>query len=96
MFETRETISEKADRLNGNYRVILTGYHQALVIGDHDTYNVKRDRNWECTCRWGRYRGRWKHCSHVVAVQRALKDPSSQAPVARLADLLLRAELALQ
>ncbi len=88
-----ETISQKADRLVGNYRVIVTGLAQAMVIGDHDTYQVdKFQGRWRCNCRWGRYQGHWKHCSHVVAAQRALKDPASQAPVAKLADLVMLAQ----
>lgn len=89
-----ESISQKADRLKKSYRVILTGGSEALVIGDHDTYRVSRllgDR-WRCTCPWGRYRGHWKECSHVVAVKRARKDPSSQAPVIRLAGILATAQ----
>lgn len=85
-----ESISQKADRLKGNYRVILTGLCDALVIGDHDTYTVTRlGSRWNCSCPWGRYRGHWKDCSHVVAVKRARKDPMSQAPVARLAEMLV-------
>ena len=85
----RETVSEKADRLKTNYRVILTGFNEAVVIGDHDTYHIKKTRKWACTCPWGRYRSNWKDCSHVVAVKRALDDPACQAPVARLADLIV-------
>ena len=36
----RKSISEKADRLNKNHRVILLSDVKALVIGDHDTYDV--------------------------------------------------------
>ena len=84
----RETVTEKADRLKANCRVILVGQNRALVIGDTDTYQVEKPQRWTCTCPWGRYRGRWSHCSHVLAVLRALRDPGSQAPVARLADML--------
>lgn len=88
-FRSRETISQKADRLKENYRVILTGRDQGLVIGDHDTYLVSRpSQRWSCTCPWGRYKGHIKHCSHITAVRRAKKDPMSQAPVARLAEML--------
>lgn len=86
---TTETVSQKADRLKSNCRVILTGPDQALVIGDHDTYEVTRPHGrWRCTCPWGRYRGHFKHCSHVTAVRRAKHDPLCQAPVARLALML--------
>ncbi len=37
-----KTMKEKADRLKQNYRVILLGSPLALVIGDHDTYDVTR------------------------------------------------------
>ncbi len=85
----RKTISQKADRLHKNYRVILLAPGQALVIGDHDTYDVtKLSFRWKCNCLWGRYKGQWSDCSHVVAVRKALLDPGSQAPVARLAELL--------
>lgn len=84
-----ESISQKADRLKQNYRVILTAPREGLVIGDHDTYTVaKRNGRWTCSCPWGLYRGHWKYCSHVVAARRAIKDPMSQGPVARLAEML--------
>ena len=84
-----KTIKEKADRLKQNYRVILLGPGQALVIGDHDTYDVTRlSFRWSCNCPWGRHKGRWAECSHVVAVRQAELDPKSQAPVAKLAGLL--------
>lgn len=87
--EQRETVSQKADRLKDANRVILFGADQAVVIGDHDTYGVRRrGSRWTCDCPWGRYRGHWKACSHVTAVKRARKDPMSQAPVARLARIL--------
>ena len=84
-----KSIQEKADRLKQNYRVILLGPGQALVIGDHDTYDViKLSYRWSCNCQWGRFKSHWTDCSHVVAVRKALKDPASQAPVARLAEIL--------
>ena len=84
-----ETISNKADRLKSNFRAILLSGTQAIVIGDHDTYNVVRvGPKWSCNCKWGRLKSHWADCSHVVSVRRALKDPSSQVPVARLADLV--------
>jgi len=84
-----KTISEKADRLQQNHRVILLGPGQALVIGDHDTYDVTMlSYRWSCNCPWGRHKGRRSECSHVLAVRRAQMDPQSQAPVARLAGLL--------
>ncbi|MBI3927367.1 MAG: hypothetical protein HY319_17650 [Armatimonadetes bacterium] len=91
MFENcAETVSQKADRLRRNYRVILTGPNRGLVIGDHDTYEVAETLGgWTCTCPWGRYKGHLKSCSHVVAARRALKDPVSQAPVVRLAEMLV-------
>ncbi len=83
------TVNEKANRLHKNYRVILLAPGQALVIGDHDTYDVtKLSFRWKCNCRWGRFKGHWSECSHVKAVRKALLDPSSQVPVARLAQLL--------
>jgi hypothetical protein len=86
---SRKSITDKADRLKKNYRVILLGPGQALVIGDHDTYDVTRlSFRWSCNCLWGRHKGHWSECSHVVAVRKALLDPESQAPVARLAGLL--------
>ncbi|MBI3927908.1 MAG: SWIM zinc finger family protein [Armatimonadetes bacterium] len=88
----RETVPEKAERLKKNYRVILTTPGDALVIGDHDTYEVRRPgARWTCTCPWGKYRGHLKDCSHIVAVRRALDDPASQIPVGRLADILIAA-----
>ena len=88
----RKTINAKADRLKKNYRVILLSQTQALVIGDHDTYDVtKLSYRWSCNCPWGRRKGHWSACSHVGAVHQALLDPNSQAPVARLADLLKQA-----
>lgn len=87
--QIKETISQKADRLKQSHRVILLRGDHALVIGDHDTYDVKRHfGHWRCQCRWARYRGHWQDCAHVIAVRRAWKDPASQVPVARLADLL--------
>ncbi len=84
-----KTIFVKADRLYRSYRVILLGATNALVIGDHDTYDVtKLSYRWTCNCLWGRYKSHWCDCSHIVAVRKALQDPSSQAPVARLAQLL--------
>ena len=86
---SRKTITDKAERLKKNYRVILLGPGQALVIGDHDTYDLtKLSYRWSCNCPWGRHKGRWSECSHVVAVHKAMLDPHSQAPVARLAGLL--------
>lgn len=85
----RKSISEKAERLNKNHRVILLSDVKALVIGDHDTYDViKLSFRWSCNCQWGRFKSHWTDCSHVVAVRKALKDPASQAPVARLAEIL--------
>lgn len=88
-----ETTSEKADRLKNSFRVILTGFDQALVIGDHDTYTVDRvGHRWRCSCPWGQSRRSSSPCSHIKAVRLARKDPSSQLPVARLADLLIEAQ----
>ena len=85
----RKTISGKAERLYRSYRVILLSGTNALVIGDRDTYDVtKLDYRWTCNCLWGRFKSHWRDCSHIGAVRKALKDPSSQAPVARLAELL--------
>ena len=85
----RTSISEKADRLNKNHRVILLSDVKALVIGDHDTYDViKLSFRWSCNCQWGRFKSHWADCSHVVAVRSALQDPAGQAPVARLAEIL--------
>ena len=83
-------ISAKADRLCNGHRVILLGQSKALVIGDHDTYDViKLSFRWSCNCAWGRYKSHCGgYCSHIVAVRRALKNPRSQVPVARLAELL--------
>ena len=84
-----KTIKEKANRLKQNYRVILLGPGQALFIGDPDTYDVTRlSFRWSCNCPWGRHKGRWAECSHVVAVRQDQLDPRSQAPVAKLAGLL--------
>ena len=88
-----ESISEKANRLNENHRVILIGFATALVIGDHDTHKVEKKGNrWSCDCKWKRHQG-WRDCSHIVAVKGARKDPSSQIAVARLADLLMEANV---
>ena len=89
-----ESKNEKAERLLENHRVILTGFRKAMAIGDHQTYLVeKKGSQWSCDCKWGCYRGAWTDCSHVIAVKRARKDPLSQAPVARLADLLMEAKV---
>lgn len=86
---TSQAISAKADRLCNSHRVILLGPGKALVIGDHDTYDViKLSYRWSCNCMWGRYKSHWCDCSHIVAVRRALKNPRCQAPVARLAEIL--------
>ncbi|MCW5870596.1 MAG: hypothetical protein KIS61_25290 [Candidatus Eremiobacteraeota bacterium] len=83
------SISAKADRLCNSHRVILLGQTKALVIGDHDTYDViKLSFRWSCNCTWGRYKSHGGDCSHIVAVRRALKNPRCQAPVARLAEIL--------
>lgn len=86
---SRKTVTDKAERLKKNYRVILVAPGQALVIGDHDTYDVTQlSFRWSCNCPWGRRKGRWSDCSHVMAVRQAQMDPTSQGPVARLAGLL--------
>ncbi len=93
----RKSIAEKATRLHKSFRVILLGGDKALVIGDRDTYDVIRlSHRWTCNCLWGRYKSHWCECSHILAVRKALKDPSSQAPVARLAELLHNALYARQ
>ena len=70
-----ETVQEKADRLRNNHRVIVVGHEKVLVIGESDTYLVqKQGINWTCDCKWGRYRGHLKDCSHVVAAKQARKD----------------------
>lgn len=87
----RETVAEKAYRLKSNHRVILLEPDSAIVIGDHDTYGVNRLGScWFCSCPWGRKEETYKHCSHVLATKLARKDPASQEPVARLADLLMK------
>ena len=87
-----ESIIEKAERLKANSRVIIIRKELALVIGDHDTHKVtKLGLKWACDCKWGRYRGAWKDCAHIVAVKRARVDPASQIAVSRLADLLMEA-----
>ena len=89
-----ESTTDKALRLIENHRVILTGFGTALVIGDNDTYKVtKHGDQWSCDCKWGRYRGAWRYCSHVVAVKRARIDPASQVAVSRLADILMEANV---
>ena len=63
------------------------------MIGESDTYLVqKQGINWTCDCKWGRYRGHLRDCSHVVAAKQARKDPLGQATVARLADWLMEAD----
>lgn len=89
-----ETTKDKANRLIENHRVILTGFGTALVIGDHDTYKVeKKGLHWTCDCKWARFRGHLKDCSHIVAVKKARKEPESQMVVARLADLLMESQV---
>ena len=89
-----ETVQEKADRLRKNHRVIVVGHEKVLVIGESDTYLVqKQGISWTCDCKWGRYRGHLKDCSHVVAAKQARKDPLGQATVARLADWLMEAKV---
>lgn len=84
-----QAISAKADRLCNNHRVILLAPGKALVIGDHDTYDViKLSYRWSCNCVWGRYKSHYCDFSHIVAVRRALKSPRCPAPVARLAEIL--------
>lgn len=85
----RDGVSDKAGRLCKSHRVILLGPGRALVIGDHDTYSLcNLGKRWLCNCLWGSRQGHWRDCSHVMAVRLALKDPASQVPVARLADLI--------
>lgn len=92
MKRNQETVPQKAERLKKNYRVIITHFSEAIVIGDHDTYKVSHNGGrWTCSCPWGRHKGHWKSCSHVLAAKQAMNDPASQAPVARLADLLIEA-----
>lgn len=89
-----ETTKDKAARLIENHRVILTGFGTGLVIGDHDTYQVeKKGLHWSCDCKWARFQGHLKDCSHITAVKRARKDPQGQMVVSRLADLLMEANV---
>jgi predicted nucleic acid-binding Zn finger protein len=89
-----ESTTDKALRLSENHRVILTGFVMALVIGDNDTYQVEKNGlQWSCDCKWAKFRGAWKDCSHIIAVKRARKEPQSQVAVARLADLLMEAKV---
>ena len=89
-----ESTIDKAVRLIENHRVILTGFGTGLVIGDHDTYQVeKKGLHWSCDCKWARVRGHLKDCSHIVTVKRARKEPQSQVAVAKLADLLMEAQV---
>ena len=89
---TSKTRQQKADRLMRNHRVILLGPSKAVVIGDHDTYDLVRlGGRWKCSCPWGQRRNHWSDCSHILALRRSLLDPHNQAPVARLADLLTKA-----
>ena len=89
-----ESVIEKAERLKATSRVIIIRKELALVIGDSDTYKVtKHGDQWSCDCKWGRYRGAWRDCSHVVAVKRARIDPASQVAVSRLADILMEANV---
>lgn len=85
----RETVPEKATRLKSNYRVIQVDERRFVVIGDHSTYEVHRfNEGWYCNCRWTRFNGTLKPCSHIQAAQQALLDPACQEPVRPLAQLL--------
>lgn len=85
----RKWIVARAEHLCRNHRVLLVSYQQAFVIGDRDTYEVVRlGQRWSCTCPWARLKAHWTGCAHVTAVRMALKDPSSQVPVARLTEML--------
>ncbi len=84
-----ETTSNKATRLKKNYRVIQVTERDFVVIGDHSTYKIRRfSDGWYCECRWTRFNGTLKPCSHIQAAQQVLLDPSSQVPVKPLAQLL--------
>ena len=84
-----KTTALKASRLIENHRVILVAYGQALVIGSHDTYHVnKTGHRYTCNRPWGRHKNYRIECSHIQAVRKALKDPASQVPVDRIAELL--------
>lgn len=89
---TSKTRQQKADRLMRNHRVILLGPLKAVVIGDHDTYDLVRlGGRWKCSFPWGQRKSHWSDCSHILALRRSLVDPNNQAPVARLAELLSKA-----
>ncbi len=89
MPSTRETVPQKATRLRKNYRVIQVNERTFVVIGDHSTYEVRRfNGGWHCGCRWTRFNGIFKPCSHIQAAQQSLLDPSCQEPVKPLAQLL--------
>ena len=88
----QESRTTKAERLRQNHRVVLLNHGKAVVIGDHNTYDlIKLGQKWRCSCPWGRHNHDWSECSHVIALRRALLDPDSLAPVARLAELLNQA-----
>ena len=85
----RETVPEKATRLKKNYRVIQVTERNFMVIGDHSTYEVRRfNSGWYCNCRWTRFNGTLKPCSHIRAAEQALLDPACQEVVKPLAQLL--------
>ena len=89
-----ESITEKAERLRANSRVIVIRNELAIVIGDHDTHKVtKQGPKWSCDCKWGQYRGAWREHAHIVAAKQARKDLLGQAVVARLADWLMEADV---
>lgn len=86
---SRETVSQKATRLKSNYRVIQVTPQALVVIGDHSTYKVSKfSYGWFCECPWTRFKGTSNPCSHIKAAQLALADPTTQIPVAPLAQAL--------
>lgn len=80
-------VQSKALRLATNFRVVMLSESKAVVIGDHNTYDVQQwSGRWTCNCPWGRMGFRRGECSHVTAVR--MQTPETQAVVAPLAAVI--------
>lgn len=85
--QASNNVTNKAQRLGADNRVVLLSTFRALVIGDTSTYDVQQFcGRWRCNCKWGLTCAHRGPCSHVLAVQAA--NAESQAPVAHLAAII--------
>jgi hypothetical protein len=63
-------------------RVEITSL-SARFRGDHDTYTVTFENEWECTCE---FFAEWKTCSHIMATQRLMGPVSPGEPAGLAAE----------